>query len=193
VRLEVQALARGVRGDEDPQRVLLGIRVEPTLDLLALGPGREAVDDLDALLGEVSPLDRLFEHLLEVALRALAVLREDEDPPVVPYRRMPLDARAEGRQSRAHVVAHPLEELEHLRVGLVARLLGDVLHAVEKGLLLAPHGLGSPISGGSRLQRFRDCFDLRDLVCLKLLTGELCPLVVGVGRAREQARLVFGD
>ena len=61
VRLEVQALARGVGGEEDAQRVLRRVGVEAALDLLAPRAAREAVDDLDALVGPVGALDGLLE------------------------------------------------------------------------------------------------------------------------------------
>ncbi len=45
VALEVHALARGVGGDEDADRVLVGRAVEGALDLLALVVGHAAVED----------------------------------------------------------------------------------------------------------------------------------------------------
>ena len=61
VRLEVQALAGGVGGEQDAQRVLGRVGVEAALDLLAPAPAGEAVDDLDALVGAVGALDGLLE------------------------------------------------------------------------------------------------------------------------------------
>ena len=87
VGLEVEALAGGVGGEQDAQRVFGGIGVEPALDFLAPGATRQAVDDLDALVGAVGALDRLLEDRLQVALRALAVLGEDQNAAVVPLRR----------------------------------------------------------------------------------------------------------
>ena len=99
VRLEVQALAGGVGGEQDAQRVLRGVGVEPALDLLAPRAAREAVDHLDALVGAVGALDGLLEDRLQVALRALAVLGEDQDAAVVPLRRWRLSAA--GRRAGA--------------------------------------------------------------------------------------------
>ena len=61
VGLEVQALAGGVGGEQDAQRVLGRVGVEAALDLLAPGAAREAVDHLDALVGAVGALDGLLE------------------------------------------------------------------------------------------------------------------------------------
>ena len=119
VRLEVQALAGGVGGEQDAQRVLRGVGVEPALDLLAPGAAREAVDHLDALVGAIGALDRLLEDRLQVALRALAVLGEDQDAAVVPLRRRALRLLAEGRQVRAEVLADPVDQPPHLGVGQV--------------------------------------------------------------------------
>src|SRR5207249_2403108 len=60
VRLEVQALAGGVGGKQDAERILRGIGVEAALDLAAPDAAREAVDHLDALVGTVGALDRLL-------------------------------------------------------------------------------------------------------------------------------------
>ena len=49
VGLEVQALAGGVGGDQDADRVLLRVGVEGPLDLLPLGLRRRAVVDRDPL------------------------------------------------------------------------------------------------------------------------------------------------
>ena len=78
MRLEVQALAGRVGRKQDAQRILRGIGVEPTLDLLAARAAGEAVDHLDPLVGTVGTLDRLFEDRLQVSLRAFAILRKDQ-------------------------------------------------------------------------------------------------------------------
>ena len=99
VGLEVQALARGVGGDQDAQRVLRRVGVEAALDLLAPRAAREPVDHLDPLVGAVGALDRLLEDLLQVALRALAVLGEDEHAPSFHFGAAPFGALPEGRQA----------------------------------------------------------------------------------------------
>ena len=78
---------------------------------------REAVDHLDALVGAVGALDGLLEDLLQVALRALAVLGEDQDAAVVPLRSAPLRLLAEGRQLRAKVLADPVDQRRVLASG----------------------------------------------------------------------------
>ena len=138
VRLEVQALAGGVGREQDAQRVLRGIGVEPALDLLAPRAAREAVDHLDALVGAIGALDGLLEDRLQVALRAFAVLGEDQDAAVVPLRRRALRLLAEGRQIRAEILADPVDEPPDLGVGQVPRLLRDLLHLIEERLLAAP-------------------------------------------------------
>jgi hypothetical protein len=85
--LEIQALTGGIRGNQDPQRILRWIGVEPPLDVLATGATREPVDHLDALLRAVRLGNGLLEKILEVALRSLAALREDQDAAIVPLRR----------------------------------------------------------------------------------------------------------
>ena len=131
VGLEVQALAGGVGGEQDAQRVDGGVGVEPALGLLAAGTLGQPVDDLDALVGAVGARDGLLEDGPEVALRALAVLRKDEDAAAVPARRPAARRFAERRQLGAHPLADPVDEPAGLRVGHVAGSLGDGLHAVE--------------------------------------------------------------
>ena len=58
VGLEVEALAGGVGGDQDADRVFGRVAVERLLDLLALVGRRGAVVDRDPLLGPVGALDR---------------------------------------------------------------------------------------------------------------------------------------
>ena len=186
VRLEVQALAGGVGGEQDAQRVLRGVGVEPALDLLAPRAAREAVDHLDALVGAVGALDRLLEDRLQVALRALAVLGEDQDAPVVPFRRRALRLLAEGRQVGAQVLADPVDQTPRLGVGQVARLLGDLLHLVEQRLLAAPRALCGCISRRVGLRGGGDRLDLGRLLGLELFRRPLAALVVGVGRGGEE-------
>jgi hypothetical protein len=84
-----QALAGGVGREQDAQRVLGRVGVEPALDLLAPCTAGEAVDHHDAIDGAIGALDGLLQDLLEEALRALAVLGEDQDAAVGPLRRCP--------------------------------------------------------------------------------------------------------
>ena len=79
MRLEIQALAGRVGSEKDAQRVLRRVGVEPALDFLAPRAACEPVDDLDTFLGAFAALNRLFENRLQVALRALPILAEDED------------------------------------------------------------------------------------------------------------------
>jgi hypothetical protein len=135
MRLEVQTLAGRVGGEQDAQRILRRVGVEPALDFLSPSAAREAVDDLDALLGTFAALDRLLENRLQVALRALAILCEDEDAAIVPFRGIALYLPAERRHVRTEIPADPVDEVPGLRVGLMPRLLGDLPHPVEKRLL----------------------------------------------------------
>ena len=83
VRLKVQTFTGRVGREQNAQRVLHRVGIEPTLDFLAPGAAREAVDDLDAIFGTFATLNRLLEYHLQVALRALAILGEDEDAAIV--------------------------------------------------------------------------------------------------------------
>jgi HB1, ASXL, restriction endonuclease HTH domain len=185
MRLEVQALAGRVRGEQDAQRVLRGVGVEPALDLLASGAAREAVDHLDTLFGAVAALNRLLEDRFQIALRALAVFGKDQDAAVVPLRRLALCWLAVLRQFRAEIFADPIDQLPGLGVGQVPRLFGDLLHPVEKRLLPAPVGFRSRISGRFRFRRDGDGLDLYRLLGLELLRRPLTAFVVGVGRGGE--------
>src|SRR5260370_30193718 len=108
--LEVQAFACRIGRQTDAQRFLRGVSVEPTLDLLAPCTAGEAVDHLDTLLGTVGTFNRLFEDRLQVTLCALAILREDQDAPMVPCRRLALRLLSYGRQVGAQVLAHPVDQ-----------------------------------------------------------------------------------
>ena len=110
-----------------------------------------------SLGGAIGPRDGLLEHVLQVALRALAVLREDQHTPLVPLRRRAPGGVSKGRQSRTQVLANPVNEVSELRIGKVSGFLCDPLHPVQKRLLPAPHGfsrrvarrLGFRFGGGS--------------------------------------------
>ena len=138
VGLEVESLARRVGRQQDAERVVAGGRIEPPLDFLAANAAGEAVDYLDPFVGAVGPGDGLREDVSEVALRALAVLREDQHAALVPARRRTGRRPAERRQVRAHPLAHPVDQPPGLGVRRVARLLGDLLHPVEQPLLAPP-------------------------------------------------------
>src|ERR1700738_1911054 len=98
MRLEIQPFAGRVGREQNAQQVLRRISVEPALDLLAPCAAGEAVDHLNTLLGTVGALDRLFEDRLQVALRALAILREDEHAPMVPCGGLALRLLSDERQ-----------------------------------------------------------------------------------------------
>jgi hypothetical protein len=142
VRLEVQALAGRIRGEQDAQRVLRGVGVEPALDLLASAAAREAVDYLDALFGAIAALNRLFEDRFQIALRALAVFGKDQDTAVVPLRRLALCWLAVHRQFRAEIFADPIDQLPGLGIGQVPRLFGTQEQAILRRLCQANDGTG---------------------------------------------------
>ncbi len=83
VGLEVQALPRGIGGDQNADRMLPGIRGEGALDFLAFGWRCRPVVDGDTLAGPVGIGDGCRELLLKVAL-GVVVFGEDEDPGRVP-------------------------------------------------------------------------------------------------------------
>src|SRR6516164_10737706 len=119
MRLEVHALAGRIGGEQDAQGVLHRVSIEPTLDFLAPGAAREAIDDLDALFGTFAALNRLLENHLQVALRALAILGEDEDAAIVPFRRISLRRLSKRRQVRTEIPANPVDQVIGLSVGLM--------------------------------------------------------------------------
>src|ERR1019366_10072038 len=128
---------------------------------------------LDTLLGTVSALDRLFEDRLEVALCALAILREDEDTPMVPCGKGALYLLSDGRQVGAKVLADPVDQPSDLSVGQVARFLGSRLHLVEECLFAAPELLCVCISRRVALCGGSDTLDLGLLLGLKLFRRPL--------------------
>src|SRR5206468_7944715 len=86
VRLEVEPFPSGIRCQEDTQGFHLGVGVEAALDLLAAGPGRKAIDDLDAFLRTIRTFNGLLQDILQIALRPLTVFGEDQHPALVPER-----------------------------------------------------------------------------------------------------------
>ena len=102
VALQVDALAGGVGGEQDPDRRAIGRRLELGLDALALvdRPCRRRAARRARRLEPVAD-----EQVLQPALR-VAVLGEDDDPLVVPAR----------RQAR-HGLVQPVEQRLGLGVG----------------------------------------------------------------------------
>lgn len=82
--MEIQALTGRLSREEDAQRVLHGVGVEPTLDFLATRAAGKAVDYLDALVGACGTLYHLSEDRLQVAFHTLSILSKDQDAPMVP-------------------------------------------------------------------------------------------------------------
>src|SRR5208337_4145066 len=97
VGLEVQALPRGIGGDQDTDRMLPGIRGEGTLDLLAFGWRGGPVVDGDPLTGPVGIGDGCPKLLLKVTL-GVVVFGEDEDPGRVPPGRRTLGLHSAERR-----------------------------------------------------------------------------------------------
>src|ERR1043166_912512 len=73
--------------------------------------------NLDTLLGAVGTFDRLFEDRLQVALRALTILREDQDAPMIPGGGRAVCLLADGRQAGAQVLTDPVDQPCDLGVG----------------------------------------------------------------------------
>ena len=181
MRLEVEALARGVGGHQDAQRVARRVGVEAALQLLAVGAGGLAVHRGDPFLGQLGAGERLLQHLAQVALGAHHVLGEDQHPAVVPTR--PVGAQ---------MFLDPADQLPRLGFRPAARGVGYPLHAVEQGLLPAPQprrvqGPGrrrGALALGGRVDRRH--LDLLGGLLLRL--GQLGALVVGVRRGGEPLR-----
>ena len=183
VRLEVQPLARGVRGDQDAQRIPVRRLLEPSLDLLAARSARQPVDDLDAFAGAVGALDRASQRPHQEAFRAHHVLGEDEHPAVVPPGGLSDHRRPEVRQLRAHVLADPADQAPRLGVRPRAGVVGHLAHPIQQAQLLPPERLGRGVA-----------FDLRLGVAVGRLDLELLPLGIGgLGLLGELALLVGPD
>ena len=125
--------------------------------------------------------------VLQVALRPLAVLGEDQDAAVVPLRRRALRLLAEGRQVRAEVLADPVDEpRESWRRaggassrrspasgrGAPARWRHSASAAASRGDSASAAAVTASICGR--------------LLGLELLGRPLAALVVGVGRGGEE-------
>ena len=195
VGLEIESLAGGVGGQKNAERIAGGGSVEPSLDLLAARAGGEAVDGRDAIPGPIGGGDRRLEHRAEVALRAFAVLREDQDAPFVPARRLRAGGRclAERREPRAAVFANPVDQPARLGLRPPARRLGDRLHSVEQLLLPATERRrrGRPASRHP-LGRRRDRLHLPCFLRVGLVRRPLGAFIVGAGGPGEQRAFQSG-
>ena len=189
VGLKVEALAGGIRGDEDAQGILHGVGIEAALDLFAPRTAGQTVDDLDTFFRPVRVFDGLFEHVPEMALRPLAVLREDEHAARVPTRRgASRGSPPERRQRRALVLANPVDEPAGLGIGQVPALVRNLLHPLDEPLLAGPkRGIGvcPPFGLGSQ----GDGLDLFLLLGFDLLARPVGPFVVGIRRLQEKDRV----
>ena len=123
---------------------------------------------------------------LQVALRALAVLGEDQDAAVVPLRRLRRrTCSPNGGRSGQRLLADPVDQPADLRVGPVAGALGDLLHLVEQAPARAPR---QRRRRAHRSQRRPSPASIAcGLLGLELLVGPLAALVVGAGRARSSS------
>ena len=83
VVLEVHAFARGIRGDQNAQRVEIGRGVEGLFDFVEPSAAGTALIGGDALFGTVGVGEGGFELLAEVRL-GFRELGEDQDAAVVP-------------------------------------------------------------------------------------------------------------
>jgi hypothetical protein len=133
--LQVDALARGVGGDEDAQGVLLWVGVEGVLDLLAGVVAHAAVEGADAMLGLVGGLEGGAELVYQVAL-GVRVFGEDQDAAIEP-------GCAGLAEAWAGVLFEPGEQAAHPGVGGVAGGLGDLGHGGQQGALLGGRGCGA--------------------------------------------------
>ena len=171
MRLEVDALAGGVGGDEDAQRMCCRVgSLNARLISSRFSGRRRTVENFDARFGSLGFRDRCAELIHEVAPRVV-VFGEDEDAQVVPF------------FTRAHVLANPIDEITHTRVGLAARGIGDAGHLVEQVALFSSVRT-------SRVANRSGCCGLdRALVKLLLLIfGECGTLVVSVEFSRAASR-----
>ncbi len=163
------------------------IGVEAALDLLAPCAAREAVDDLDALVGAVGALDRLLEDRLQVALRALAVLGEDQDAAVVPLRRRALSARlpkggrSGQRFSRIQSMSRRVLASGRWRVFSAISCIWSSSACSRRQSASAAASRGDSASAAAVTASICGV-----LLGLELLGRPLAALVVGVGRGGEE-------
>jgi hypothetical protein len=124
VLLQVHALARGVGGDQDPQRVFRRWAVEAALDRLAALIADAAVEGGEARLGLVAAGDQLAHPPLQPVL-GIGVLGEDQQAFAGPFRtRLP--------QAGAEMLADQLLQAPHPAVGLIVGRLRDLLHLAQQ-------------------------------------------------------------
>ena len=182
VRLEIQSLARRVRGKKDAQRFARRIGVETALDFLAFGPDGLTVDGLDTLFGQVCARDGLLQHLTQIAFRADDVLGEDQHPPFVP-------ARAVGTE----VFVDPRDQVASLEVNAAAGVVRDFVHTVQEGLLPVPKRRRCGVSHGLFLRLCIDGCDLCLFLCRALFVALLGALVIRIRRLRKQIGRLGGE
>ena len=156
---------------------------------LRAAPLRQPRDHRDPLVGPVGPLDRLLEDRLEVALRALAVLGEDQHPPLVPRRRRPPSRGWPNGGRPGHWFARiQSSRREHLVRRADARVASAISSIWSSSACSrAPERGGGLVARRGRLGASRDDLELDDLVGLELLPGPVAALVVGA-RRRDQER-----
>ena len=190
VGLEVEALAGRVGRQQNSQRILGRVGIEAALDLLPPPRPRQPVDHFDPLIRPIRALDRLLEDGPQIALSALAVLREDQHPPLVPRRGSALGPRTKLGETRAQILSKPVHQAPHLGIRQVPTLLGDLLHAVEELLFAAPEPLRRRISLAARLGRDRHRLHLRLLLSRQLVFIPLAALVVRIWHSRQEGLLL---
>jgi hypothetical protein len=127
VVLEVDALGRGVGGEEDARPGDLGTGLEGGLDGLALIGGHAAVEREQAIVGG----ETLGREQAEQPVLGGAVLGEDDDA-------LGRGGDAVGPGAvRAEGAAQPVDEGARLAVGAAAGALGPGLELVEQGAALS--------------------------------------------------------
>ncbi len=183
VRLEIDALAGGVGGHENAKRVLLRMLVEGALDGLTFVRGRGTVVDRDAKLGEMGFRNRGAQHLDQVTL-GVVVLREDQEPQVVP-RGIGLRGPLAGLgHAGTHLAADPVDHEADPRIGQAAALVSHDLHLREQTLL---GGNVSPLGIAGRGDR--GGFDLLGDQSVLIFLLELGAVVVSIEPSGEKVEV----
>ena len=135
VGLEVQALAGGVGGDQDAQRMLVRRRLKARLIASRLSGGVGPWKISMRCSARSVPARAARSCLIEIPL-GVVVLGEDEHAQVRPHRAGLRAAIAGQPGARAEVLANPFDEPAHPGIGQAASLIGDALHLVEELLFL---------------------------------------------------------